>query len=95
MNMNPATNSTLGVGPYRVITYSEKDGFSRKDFVTRAALVAYVVAEMGGELRGLSTPGRARPQLWNQPQFSNLCGPMWDGDAVRYESTGAYEVLSR
>jgi hypothetical protein len=88
------TQSAIGTGPYRIVARAEAGGLVRKDFATRAELIACVVSEMGGALRGLSPSGRTRPQLWNQPQFSNFFGPMWDGDAIRYESTEAYAILS-
>ena len=42
----------------------------------------------------LNTNHRQRPELQGQPIFGALCGPMWDGDAVRYEDTAANDVLS-
>lgn len=46
----------------------------------------------------LVEPGRAVPrkELWGQPQFDRLCGPMWGGEdtPLRYESWEAYETLS-
>jgi hypothetical protein len=46
-------------------------------------------------------PGAAVPrkELWNQPQFAELLGPMWGGDEggiaiLRYEDQKSYDVLS-
>lgn len=36
-----------------------------------------------------------RPELHNAPIVAELTGPMWDGDAIRYEDEGACEILSR
>ena len=36
-----------------------------------------------------------RIELHNQPKFAGLCGPMWDGDKVRYETWEVYDALSR
>lgn len=38
-----------------------------------------------------------RKELWGQPRFERLCGPMWGGEdtPLRYESWEAYETLSR
>jgi hypothetical protein len=36
-----------------------------------------------------------RIELHNQPKFKGLCGPMWDGDKIRYETWEVYEALSR
>lgn len=37
-----------------------------------------------------------RKELWNQPQFEGLCGPMYGGAEfpLRYECWKAYEALS-
>lgn len=36
-----------------------------------------------------------RAELDNQPTLPNYCGPMWDGDGLRYETWEIYEQLSR
>ena len=36
-----------------------------------------------------------RIELHNQPKFAGLCGPMWDGDKVRYETWEVYDALSK
>ena len=38
------------------------------------------------------TPLRA--ELDGQPIIRGLCGPAWDGDAVRYEDSDANDILS-
>ena len=35
-----------------------------------------------------------RAELDNQPMLEGYCGPMWDGDALRYETWDIYEALS-
>lgn len=35
-----------------------------------------------------------REEIRNAPKFSGLLGPMWDGDAVRYEDAETYKALS-
>lgn len=35
-----------------------------------------------------------REELQDQPKFKGLAGPMWDGDAIRYEDWKTYERLS-
>jgi hypothetical protein len=36
-----------------------------------------------------------RPELQGLPKFSELLGPMWDGDGnVRYETSEAYNAIS-
>lgn len=37
---------------------------------------------------------RNRAELQGAPTFRGWLGPMWDGDAIRYESADAYEALS-
>lgn len=37
---------------------------------------------------------RQRAELQEQPVFSGLVGPMWDGDAIRYEDQTAHDILS-
>lgn len=36
-----------------------------------------------------------RAELDNQPKLPGYLGPMWDGDALRYETCEVYEQLSR
>lgn len=36
-----------------------------------------------------------RAELDNMPRVPGYCGPMWDGDAIRYESPEVYDLLSR
>lgn len=35
-----------------------------------------------------------RRELIGQPVFAGVIGPMWDGDAVRYEAPAANQALS-
>lgn len=35
-----------------------------------------------------------RAELQGAPVFANLAGPMWDGDAIRYEDAAANHHLS-
>lgn len=35
-----------------------------------------------------------RDEIKNAPKFAGLLGPMWDGDAIRYESAEVYRALS-
>ncbi len=37
---------------------------------------------------------RTRAELQGAPVFSGLCGPMWDGDMVRYEDSTSNAILS-
>lgn len=42
----------------------------------------------------LNSNPRQRIELQGEPVFSGLAGPMWDGDAVRYEDQKSYNILS-
>ncbi len=37
---------------------------------------------------------RQRAELQDQPKFKGINGPMWDGDAIRYECPETYSALS-
>jgi hypothetical protein len=66
----------------------------------------FVVSEFAGdnvypamEVRGFAYAGdnanpRQRQELQHAPLFAGLCGPMWDGDAIRYETRAVYDRLS-
>lgn len=49
---------------------------------------------MGYNLTGFHASPYTRKELEGQPKFSGLCGPMWDGDAIRYEDVQTYNILS-
>lgn len=36
-----------------------------------------------------------RAELDNQPTLEGYCGPMWDGNGLRYETQEIYDALSR
>lgn len=51
------------------------------------------------ELRGFEMTGsyenpRTREEMQGAPKFAGLLGPMYDGDAIRYESAEVYRALS-
>lgn len=51
------------------------------------------------EVRGhsvvrLNANSHQRTELQGQPIFTGLLGPMWDGDAIRYEDQTTYDLLS-
>jgi hypothetical protein len=48
----------------------------------------------GYTFTGLNNNHRQRTELQHQPVFSQLYGPMWDGDAIRYEDQKANDHLS-
>lgn len=64
-------------------------------------LVASEVADIfaAADVRGftfvkLANRKSLRAELQGQPMFAELCGPMWDGDAIRYEDQRSYDILS-
>jgi hypothetical protein len=44
-------------------------------------------------VRPFSRPG-VRAELQGAPVFEGLCGPMWDGDAIRYEDRASNDAIS-
>lgn len=48
----------------------------------------------GFEFAHINRNMRLRPEMHDAPVFANLNGPMWDGDAVRYEDNQSYASLS-
>ena len=54
------------------------------------------MAQLGYEYAGRTKiGGHLRTELEDQPRFTGLCGPMWDGDAIRYEDQATNEYLSK
>ncbi len=65
--------------------------------VTNFGPEAELIAAM--EIRGyayerMNENSKQRPELQGQPKFRGLLGPMWDGDAIRYEDQKSYDILS-
>ena len=48
----------------------------------------------GRTIVGYMNRPKVRAELQGQPMFSDLCGPMWDGDAIRYEDQRSNDILS-
>ena len=75
--------------PYRIVTTA-----GTTELADRPALAAWIAA------RGLAVTGEVRqrgsialrPQLLGQPRIAGLAGPMWDGDAIRYECAETYAL---
>jgi len=63
--------------------------------VTTEPADIFAWAEVAGfQIVKLSNNPRQRAELQGQPIFVSLCGPMWDGDAVRYEDQRSNDILS-
>lgn len=55
----------------------------------------YAAAEIRGfTFVKLANRPTLRAELQGQPIFGELCGPMWDGDAIRYEDQRSNDILS-
>jgi hypothetical protein len=48
----------------------------------------------GFDFVGLENNPHLRNELKGEPKFTGLLGPMWDGDAIRYEDFESYKILS-
>ncbi len=48
----------------------------------------------GFEMIGINDNPRQRAELQGWPIFRGLCGPMWNGDSVRYETREANDIFS-
>lgn len=46
------------------------------------------------EFTGTNLNRRQRAELQDQPIMKGFLGPMWDGDAIRYEDRRANDILS-
>lgn len=79
---------------YRVILDTQT-GHSKQEFdcETLQDFIA-AMADSGFAVSRINNNPRQRRELNGQPCFATLLGPMWDGDAVRYESAKVYEELS-
>src|SRR3546814_3957883 len=65
----------------------EIEGATFETIVSRAAVE-------GLQCSGYDSNPSQRPELQGAPKFKGVCGPMWDGDAIRYECSATYAELS-
>ena len=49
----------------------------------------------GYTITGYHDNPRTRQELQGQPKLEGYLGPMYDGNAIRYESQAAYDTLSK
>lgn len=73
---------------YRVSTQ-----YGRQEFGPEVDFLAAMEVR-GYEFERVHRNPTTRKELQGQPVFAGLYGPMWDGDAVRYESHERYLDLS-
>ena len=85
-----ATTAQLGA---RLVRTVKDAGMVREDFGPAVDLIAAMEVR-GYGFAGLNSNPRQRAELQGQPKFYGLCGPMWDGDAIRYEDAAANAALS-
>ena len=52
------------------------------------------MAARGFAFAGVHENPRTRAELQGAPKFKGVLGPMWDGDAIRYEDQATYDAMS-
>lgn len=65
----------------------------RSDFGPEVDVILAMHAR-GYELIGYNRNPRQRAELQGAPKFQGLNGPMWDGDALRYEDPATTKAVS-
>lgn len=78
---------------YRVITLVDEFFVAEFEAANTADSTAQMVAA-GYQFSAFNNNPAQRAELQEQPKFHDLCGPMWDGDGLRYECTATYAELS-
>ena len=79
---------------YKVVGIDLRGQWDVRDFKTEAQLIA-AVTRMGFKHIGYQKRRNLKPQLIDQPIFSGLIGPMYDGPkVVRYETHEVHDQLS-
>lgn len=81
------------MGQQAHVVWGSENGLNREDFGNTAALTVAMEAR-GFALTGYNDNPRQRAELQGAPKFRGLCGPMWNGDGLRYEDVQAHAVLS-
>ncbi|MCC6314804.1 MAG: hypothetical protein IT337_12420 [Thermomicrobiales bacterium] len=64
-------------------------------FIVTEPADIFAWADIAGiEIVRLNSNPRQRAELQGQPVLKSFCGPMWDGDAIRYEDQRSNDILS-
>lgn len=86
---------------YRIVTQNEEYQITQMEFLfggfekdQKKQKLIECLAMFGYEHNGYNENQHQREELQGQPKFKGLLGPMYDGDAIRYENDRAYETLS-
>lgn len=78
---------------YRVVRKLESGQMFKEEFTNDNVIPALEVR--GFEMTGNYSNPRTREEMQGAPKFAGLLGPMFDGDAIRYESQEVYNALSQ
>ncbi len=76
----------------RLVRYLPEIGWLQEE--SKIENVEAFMGVRGFHPRGYNNNPRQRKELQGMPVFSSVAGPMWDGDAIRYENREAYDRLS-
>lgn len=77
----------------RLIQFIPSVGMHRLDLAPDADVIEAMQVR-GYTHYGFNNNPRQRDELQGAPLFNGLLGPMWDGDAIRYEDTASFKILS-
>jgi len=77
---------------YRVVTQMQSGQMISLEYTNENVIPALEVR--GFEMTGNYSNPRTREEMQGAPTFKGLLGPMYDGDAIRYESQEVYNQLS-
>jgi hypothetical protein len=76
------------------ITKREKGAFATYEFANENDAARFL-DQNGHSITGRFISPHARPELQGSMKISDLLGPFWDGDAIRYEDQPTYAALSQ
>jgi hypothetical protein len=76
------------------IYQAAQQGFRTIEIEGASAQMAARAAVEGFRCRGFNSNASQRLELQGAPKFTGLIGPMWDGDAIRYECSATYAEFS-
>jgi hypothetical protein len=75
---------------FRIVELT-KDGWKQTETTD---LMSWMIGRPDVEITGTLNRKGPRAELQGQPYLSGFAGPMWDGDAIRYENSEANDRLS-